>query len=55
MFEERRQHILTALGGIERALQGYYNSASEQILVKGTDSNIVIEEAIERTLQAQDP
>lgn len=52
MFEEHRKNITAALNGIELALQGYYNSAAEQILVKGTDSNIRIEEAIDRSLNA---
>ena len=55
MFDEQRKSITVALNGIELALQGYYNSVAEQILVKGTDSNLVIEEAIDKSLSATEP
>lgn len=34
-------------------MQGYYNSIVEQIILKNTDSNLLIEEAIERTANAK--
>lgn len=33
---------------IELALQGYYNHTIDQILLKNSDSNLMIEEALER-------
>jgi hypothetical protein len=44
---------MASLGNIELALQGYYNSIVEQIILKNTDSNLLIEEAIERTANAK--
>ena len=49
LFETNRREIITSLGNIELALQGYYNSIVEQIILKNTDGNLLIEEAIERT------
>ena len=52
-FERHRSDILASLGNIELALQGYYNSIVEQIILKNTDGNIIIEEAIERAGNAK--
>lgn len=53
LFETNRREIITSLGNIELALQGYYNSIVEQIILKNTDGNLLIEEAIERTAHAK--
>jgi hypothetical protein len=53
LFESNRREIIASLGNIELALQGYYNSIVEQIILKNTDSNLLIEEAIERTANAK--
>jgi hypothetical protein len=44
---------VSSLANIELALQGYYNSIVEQIILKNTDGNIFIQEAIERTSNAK--
>lgn len=44
---------MASLGNIELALQGYYNSIVEQIILKNTDGNLLVEEAIERTAHAR--
>lgn len=53
LFESNRREIITSLGNIELALQGYYNSIVEQIILKNTDGNLLIEEAIDRTAHAK--
>ncbi len=44
---------MASLSSIELSLQGYYNSIVEQIIIKNTDANILIEEAIDRASKAK--
>jgi hypothetical protein len=53
LFESSKREIIATLGNIELALQGYYNSIVEQIILKNTDGNLLVEEAIERTTNAK--
>jgi hypothetical protein len=53
LFESSKREIVATLGNIELALQGYYNSIVEQIILKNTDGNLLVEEAIERTTNAK--
>ena len=53
LFESSKREIVATLGNIELALQGYCNSIVEQIILKNTDGNLLVEEAIERTTNAK--
>lgn len=53
LFDKHRQSIMASLSSIELSLQGYYNSIVEQIIIKNTDANILIEEAIDRASKAK--
>ena len=50
LLHKYKAELLNNLDSIELALQGFYNNTIDQLLLRNTDTNLVISESIQRVL-----